>query len=79
MAEKIKKHTHGKIESRNLQATPLYHDKKPIDKREKTINISYALILQTNNSKQTNRQREKAITEEATPYCHKNKKLSTTM
>jgi len=53
MAEKIKKHTHGKIESRNLQATPLYHDKKPVDEREKTINISYALILQTNNSEQT--------------------------
>ena len=53
------KHTHEKIESRNLQATPLYHDKKPIDKREKTINISYALILQqTNQNKQIDKERK---------------------
>ena len=55
MAEKIKKHTHGKIESRNLQATPLYHDKKPVDEREKTINIQLRPYFATNNSKQTNK------------------------
>ena len=59
MAEKIKKHTHGKIESRNLQATPLYHDKKPVDGREKTINISYALISQqTTQNKQIDKERK---------------------
>ena len=59
MAEKIKKHTHGKIESRKIQATPLYHDKKPVDEREKTINISYALISQqTTQYKQIDKERK---------------------